>query len=295
MKKLEQRSSGSPRSSGAGSDPLEELFERARGDGFTREETDELWSRVGAAMGAPTPRGRGSASTAGAMGYKAVAALLIGGGLVATGVAARGWHSSDRAPMGVTGAVATSRPDAGPLLVQANEPPLEVVQTSALPVPSEPLRVASKTRPVVSPERRDVERVNPPQRRLESDDTPPSVPESPITAAAPSPPPLAPRPSLQDRDTARAPAPIDPALGEGALLLHARQALASDPHGALELTQEHARRFPAGALVPEREVLAIEALARLGRASEARSRLAAFRERFPQSPHVARLEALLAR
>jgi hypothetical protein len=77
-------------------------------------------------------------------------------------------------------------------------------------------------------------------------------------------------------------------------LLRARQQLASDPAGALALTDEHARRFSNGTLVPEREVLAIEALARLGRTSEARARLAAFRERYPQSPHLARLDTLVA-
>jgi outer membrane protein assembly factor BamD (BamD/ComL family) len=76
-------------------------------------------------------------------------------------------------------------------------------------------------------------------------------------------------------------------------LLRARQELSSDPSGALALTQEHARRFPSGTLSQEREVLAIEALARLGRTSEARRRLDAFRSRFPQSPHVARLATLV--
>jgi hypothetical protein len=78
-------------------------------------------------------------------------------------------------------------------------------------------------------------------------------------------------------------------------LLRARQQLVSDPGAALALTDEHARRFPSGPLTQEREVLAIEALTRLGRTSDARSRLAAFRDRFPQSPHIARLEALVAR
>jgi hypothetical protein len=80
---------------------------------------------------------------------------------------------------------------------------------------------------------------------------------------------------------------------EGALLLRARQELASDPASALELTDEAARRFPEGTLSPEREVLAIEALARLGRFPSARARFAAFRARYPQSPHLARLESLL--
>jgi hypothetical protein len=81
---------------------------------------------------------------------------------------------------------------------------------------------------------------------------------------------------------------------EGSLLLRARQALDGDPATTLALTQEHARRFPAGTLAPEREVLAIEALARLGRTSEARARLDSFRSRYPQSPHISRLDALLS-
>jgi outer membrane protein assembly factor BamD (BamD/ComL family) len=61
----------------------------------------------------------------------------------------------------------------------------------------------------------------------------------------------------------------------------------------LTLTREHIRRFPSGALVQEREVLAIEALARLGRSSDAKHRLDAFRARFPQSPHIERLATLV--
>jgi hypothetical protein len=80
---------------------------------------------------------------------------------------------------------------------------------------------------------------------------------------------------------------------EGALLLRARQELPTDPASALELTDEAGRRFPDGALSPEREVLAIEALARLGRLPSARARFATFRARYPQSPHLARLESLL--
>jgi outer membrane protein assembly factor BamD (BamD/ComL family) len=89
--------------------------------------------------------------------------------------------------------------------------------------------------------------------------------------------------------------PASPPPNEGSLLLRARQALDGDPASALALTQEHARRFPNGTLAPEREVLAIEALARLGRTSDARARLDSFRARYPQSPHISRLEALVDR
>jgi hypothetical protein len=107
--------------------------------------------------------------------------------------------------------------------------------------------------------------------------------------------PTPPAPTAGPQQAGPPASPSQPGAGEGALLLRARQVLTSDPAAALALTQQHARRFPMGTLVPEREVLAIEALNELGRVSEARSRFDAFRARYPQSPHLARLEALLGR
>jgi hypothetical protein len=95
--------------------------------------------------------------------------------------------------------------------------------------------------------------------------------------------------------TASNPASSNAPPSEAALLLRARRALASDPAGALRLTDEHARRFPTGTLVPEREVLAIEALARLGRSDEARQRLDALRANFPNAANVAHLEGLIGK
>jgi hypothetical protein len=57
--------------------------------------------------------------------------------------------------------------------------------------------------------------------------------------------------------------------------------------------RQRERLFQDGDLVQEREVLAIEALARLGRTGEARTRLDAFRGRYPQSLHITRLDSLL--
>jgi len=64
----------------------------------------------------------------------------------------------------------------------------------------------------------------------------------------------------------------------------ARQELGRDPQRALALTQEHARRFPKGILAQEREVIAIEALSRMGRGKDARDRAQDFREQYPGSP-----------
>lgn len=82
-------------------------------------------------------------------------------------------------------------------------------------------------------------------------------------------------------------------LTEVALLGRAQHELVSDPGSALSATEEHARRYPSGALLQEREFIAIQALVRLGRRSEAATRAAQFRSRFPESAHLRRIDILL--
>lgn len=102
----------------------------------------------------------------------------------------------------------------------------------------------------------------------------PAPAATPSAATAPEPAPSA--PSLEK--------PSAPAqLSEVELLEQARQSLKSDPSRALQRANEHARRFPRGVLVQEREVLAIQALRRLGRDAEADRRTEAFSKAFPGS------------
>jgi hypothetical protein len=70
---------------------------------------------------------------------------------------------------------------------------------------------------------------------------------------------------------------------------------AGDPARALAITRDHERRCPTGALVQERERIAIEALIELGQSEQARARARGFTERFPSSPHVARIRQALER
>lgn len=72
---------------------------------------------------------------------------------------------------------------------------------------------------------------------------------------------------------------------EVALLEQARGSLGSNPSRALALTEEHRRRFPKGALSQEREVIAIEALKKLGRGTEAKKRGDAFSAENPDTIH----------
>jgi hypothetical protein len=78
---------------------------------------------------------------------------------------------------------------------------------------------------------------------------------------------------------------------EAALLERAQSALATRPARALALTREHRRLFADGALVEEREAIAVEALRRLGREQEASQRAAVFAAQYPNSVHRSRVQA----
>jgi hypothetical protein len=94
-------------------------------------------------------------------------------------------------------------------------------------------------------------------------------------------------------DAANAPnAPAD-AESEAHLLARAEDALASNPALALTLAEQHAARFARGTLGQEREVVAIQALVRLGRAGEAKARAARFLAANPRSAHRPRIEAIV--
>ncbi len=102
------------------------------------------------------------------------------------------------------------------------------------------------------------------------------IPE-PSTAAAP------PRPSTA--------APSEP---EATILARAHdELLRGAPEKALATTNEHTRGYPKGALAQEREVIAIEALVRLGRRDESRRRAQAFHRVYVGSSHGDRVDRLV--
>lgn len=95
----------------------------------------------------------------------------------------------------------------------------------------------------------------------------PAPPPSPSDAPSASPPPAR-RAAPEARQSG------DSLARELALVGRARTELASDPASALRALDEHARRFPDGKLAIERELLAVDALERLGRPADARARAA---------------------
>jgi hypothetical protein len=138
-----------------------------------------------------------------------------------------------------------------------------------------------------------------------------SVPSAAVPVAVPPPvapsPPPAPvvpppsvgakvaRPPLPPPTPAPQPAPAPVGAEEDADLELLQRAMSSPaPEVKLALAEEHLARFPRSALAQEREVLAIDALVRLGRRDEARTRLDRFARQWPTSAHLVRLEHLLA-
>jgi hypothetical protein len=99
----------------------------------------------------------------------------------------------------------------------------------------------------------------------------------------------APKPATHEASALREESARVAVPSEAELLVRARSLRISDPEAALALLDQHARRFGDGLLAIEREVLTIETLRKLGRQDEAARRLAAFRARYPSSPHTRRL------
>ena len=103
------------------------------------------------------------------------------------------------------------------------------------------------------------------------------------TASVPSAPSSSPEPASEPAE-----------VTEGELVLDARKALRAGRAGAaLELVAKARRDFPFGTLAQERDALEIEALARSGRNEQARERARAFLARYPKSPYVKNVEAVL--
>lgn len=119
----------------------------------------------------------------------------------------------------------------------------------------------------------------------------------PPSIAASAPPPLVRDPlpsattSIATKPSANA-LPADPE-GEVKLLGAAQDALRSDPAKALALCNEHAKKYPGGNVAQEREVIAIEALMKMGNRPAAKARADRFNAAYPGSSHARRIATIL--
>ncbi|HSO39695.1 MAG TPA: hypothetical protein VLT33_44515 [Labilithrix sp.] len=182
-----------------------------------------------------------------------------------------GSGGSSLAPMAKAGAVAIAAGAAVVAVVLAtrSQPPPPVAHDTA---PTASASAPAPAMPVPEPPTLSVDAL-------------PSAPEPAVVPARPAALPTA----------SAAPDPAESERAEVALLDRAQASLPASPADTLARCDEHARRFATGTLVQEREVLAIDALLRLGRRGEAEARAARFRQSFPRSGHLRRVEALLAR
>lgn len=118
-----------------------------------------------------------------------------------------------------------------------------------------------------------------------------SPPESVELAPVPivTPPPNEPSTKLATTESSDA----EPSETEVSYLRRSRNALHSDPARALSIANGHTSRYPHGSLDQERELIAIDALVRLGQRDQARARADAFRAHYPNSAHLGRVSALV--
>lgn len=133
---------------------------------------------------------------------------------------------------------------------------------------------------------------------------PPPAPSALVVAPPPRPPlpaPSAPEPAPSAGASALVAAPSASAARPSRRLLaeevqhlgDLRERLDASAADVLAEADRGERAFPGGALGQEREALAIEALVRLGRKEEARTRAAAFAARYPRSPLLGKVRGLV--
>ncbi|APR80330.1 serine/threonine protein kinase [Minicystis rosea] len=136
----------------------------------------------------------------------------------------------------------------------------------------------------------------PPSPEAPSPSAVPSSSASATSSAAPearsTAPPTTPPSSMPPGEKGDPPA-TDQLAEEVALLDQARAALAASPEQALALADAHAARYPRGKLRMERELLIVDALRRLGRTGEARTRAEAMLARAQGSLYEERVRKLL--
>jgi len=135
------------------------------------------------------------------------------------------------------------------------------------------------------------------QERATPPPPPPQIVEKVVRVEVPVPAPV-PEPVVEPERAAPAQVktPEPTPGGEVSLLESAMGALnAGDFARALVLCDRHRRDFKEhGVLVQEREVIAIEALVRLGKKAEAKKRAEKFKSEFPTSTHLLKVESLVA-
>ncbi len=235
-------------------------------------------------IGAPPPNGPRSPPTGSPPAPLAALPSALPGAIVgaALGLAVIGLH----ALLASTGSPLAAEPIAPPAIV--------VAASSSAPAPERPRRDDAIPTPSPAPVRAIAAAAtsaagaaDPPPRS--ADATLPGGSIAPAVAAGSG----QDLPGKSAESDLAAGAPMVDGETEIQLLQRAQDALGSSPSRALDLVNRHVARFPRATLGQEREVIAIDALVRLGRVGEARTRAAAFAAQFPASAHLRRLATIV--
>ena len=125
-----------------------------------------------------------------------------------------------------------------------------------------------------------------------SPDVAPELPQAAASAVVATPAPSAPSASPGPRASAKAREPADELALVSAMQLALRSGNAAQ---ALALANEHARRFPSGALTQEREGARAIAQCQLAEPTARAAVQSAFEARYPSSPYAPRVKAACAR
>lgn len=197
-----------------------------------------------------------AASAATAAGVAGAKLWLVVGGLAIVGVVGAGV---------VVGVTESPRSTAPPVETTAAE-------TAPAEPPAPPPPVAEPARPTLEPA------------------SEPAEEPSDIVVAEPA----APAPTRPRRARATPQGGAGGLVAEATMLEEARRLLASDPGAALAVTERHRREHPRAQLTAERELIAIDALRRLGRHARARRRAQRLIRRAPSGIYAERARSILA-
>lgn len=254
-------------------DPLARALEEMRDDEPSAEELRHVTRGVRLALGLPlagSGHGGGAGTVAGALKATAAGAPLLSSFFVpmAAGAVTAGAVLVTVTQLAPPKKALVPPNIAPPAMVQA-APPALLDNGPLMPPPS----------PFPSP-------ASDSERHIAPTPAAASVFRAPARSTASPPAASVAEQSLPATENAPQPTELD-------LVNRAQERLASDPENALYDVREHERRFPLGMLAQEREVIAIDALLRLGRRREAESRAMRFHVQYPQSAHGRRIDVLL--
>lgn len=289
--------------------PVRELLDSAALDEPTAQDLAKLSAKVGALFllplgvaGALIGGGGGAAGgAAGAGGAGGAGAGGAAGGASAAGAGAAAGHGAAAAGAGAGAGAAGAGAAAGAALLKT----VVVATVSAVVAGGASFQAGRSYEQVQEEKRATAAAASRPAQPAPVAEPPKPEPEPPAAEAPPEEPTPAPAPVVArppgKKKPAPAPPPAPPAPAPGvpsdAEVSLLQQAMEAAQHGhpevALQALDAHAAQFPSGALAQEREVLAIEAQVKLGRLGEAQARAARFKQTWPTSTHLLRVESLV--